>query len=353
MLIMLLPASLVPVFRLIDVKQMNLVELHNADLSRLRYAALSYVWGGPQRLMLGKENLSDLKKAGFLLGRVANTVQDAMQFASLIRIPYLWVDALCILQDVDEDKTLQIANLSRVYINSHLTIIAASGKNSDAGLPGITAFRSATQHEVFLPGHQNGEIPMGLLSMLSPRPNHYAHYSDGCLWSTRGWTFQERVLSRRAIFFFDEQIFWACFKAQRSEETHFETPLAGLRLRQLEVVPQTLLQIGSLSELDVWGLYIDMVWQYSMRSLTHPGDAYDAFAAIMQQTQEMMGPGCLLWGIRTARFESELSWTHWTVPRRRTCLTTLPMTASDQRVPFPSWSWLGVRIIHCSSMLLR
>lgn len=45
---------------------MNIVELKAVDLSRLQYVALSYVWGGPQRVTLLKENLSALQQDGSL-----------------------------------------------------------------------------------------------------------------------------------------------------------------------------------------------------------------------------------------------------------------------------------------------
>ena len=48
-------------------------------------------------------------------------------------IHYLWIDALCILQDSIEDKNQQIGMMWEIYQNSYATIIAASGENVTKG----------------------------------------------------------------------------------------------------------------------------------------------------------------------------------------------------------------------------
>jgi hypothetical protein len=64
-------------------------------------------------------------------------------------IPYLWVDALCIVQDDEQGKIFQIQNMDSVYSNAYITIVQAVEKqmnldespldqNSSLGLSGLS-----------------------------------------------------------------------------------------------------------------------------------------------------------------------------------------------------------------------
>lgn len=68
-------ASISQIFRLIDVRQKKIVEFTSVDLSTLEYAALSYVWGGPQRVTLLKQNLVHLQQDG-ALGELPRTLRE-------------------------------------------------------------------------------------------------------------------------------------------------------------------------------------------------------------------------------------------------------------------------------------
>ena len=50
-----------------------------------------------------------------------------------MNIKYLWVDAFCIVQDDQEDKTFEIAQMPNVYYNSTLTIAASRATNVREG----------------------------------------------------------------------------------------------------------------------------------------------------------------------------------------------------------------------------
>ncbi|EDO02734.1 hypothetical protein SS1G_05211 [Sclerotinia sclerotiorum 1980 UF-70] len=251
--------DLTPIFRLIDVRESKIVEFYNANIASFEYAALSYVWGGTQRTLLLKSNQQALQRAGSLTGCVPNTIQDAMTFSQQLGIQYLWVDALCIIQDSDSDKAIQIGTMGTIYAHSKLTLIAASGKNAEAGLPGIQNPRRGKQTQIDI-SPADTRISMKLIRTLHPHNNGYSfsHQLEDSEWSWRGWTLQERALSRRSIIFTDQQLFWACRKCHRLEETYCETSLAHasfFRLQETEYFLDT-----SLRNFFVSNDVIDQTW---------------------------------------------------------------------------------------------
>jgi hypothetical protein len=109
-------------FRLIDVKEKCIVPAS----SRNGYVALSYVWGNVPQTLLTKNSHHKLATSGCLadpeLG-VPQTILDAMQVCHRLNRRYLWVDALCITQDDDNDKEAQIWAMDRIYCCAEFTIV--------------------------------------------------------------------------------------------------------------------------------------------------------------------------------------------------------------------------------------
>jgi len=97
-----------------------------------RYAALSYCWGSNS---YGELNQSNLNKyiQHLCLDALPQTLRDAIAVTKSISVPYLWVDALCILQDSDDDKSHEISMMERVYRDSLVTIVAANSEGVTNG----------------------------------------------------------------------------------------------------------------------------------------------------------------------------------------------------------------------------
>ena len=109
----------------------------------LRYVALSYVWvHWPQLLLeeLNRERLSTPSGPG--PGNVSTpaTIRDAMAVCKAHGQHYLWVDALCIVQDSETDKVAQIGAMDLVYRNADLTIVAVPATRTQGSLVSATHF---------------------------------------------------------------------------------------------------------------------------------------------------------------------------------------------------------------------
>lgn len=116
-------------FRLIDTLRKCIVE----GKAEETYAALSYVWGDTRQILLNDSTHRQLLMDGALdVGglRPSQTILEAMALCQMIGQRYLWVDSLCIRQDNERDKRIQILRMRQVYRRAALTMVAACGTNA-------------------------------------------------------------------------------------------------------------------------------------------------------------------------------------------------------------------------------
>jgi hypothetical protein len=174
------PADEIQAFRLIDVVDNCLTR----GVSGCKYAALSYVWGGVGFFRTLKDNVDILEQPGGLKlpefhEKIPWTIRDAMQVVQEIGIRYLWVDSLCIVQNDDTgEKAEYISKMDLVYGAAFVTIIAATGQNAYAGLPGVRLGTREYRQPI-------EEIMPGLRLAFKPI---YQNYIKDSVYYTRGWT---------------------------------------------------------------------------------------------------------------------------------------------------------------------
>jgi hypothetical protein len=171
-------SALPPILRVIDTWAMCIDEISYES----KFLALSYVWGRSDVFKLTTENLAALQKPA-ALQRVwhdlPTTIRDAITLTSLLSIRYVWIDSICIVQDDDEDKMRLIPTMDLLYDNAFLTIVAASGNDANAGLPGVRKDSRGRQQVI-------EEVKTGL-RLISPK--HVTDSVDQSVWESRGWTY--------------------------------------------------------------------------------------------------------------------------------------------------------------------
>jgi hypothetical protein len=97
-----------------------------------RYLALSYCWGDQSAAALQlKTTSSTLRKHLDSLpsDRTTNIVHDAVKVARALHVRYLWIDALCIIQDDGEDWARESRVMGLVYTNAYATICALASSS--------------------------------------------------------------------------------------------------------------------------------------------------------------------------------------------------------------------------------
>ncbi|KAG4443507.1 hypothetical protein IFR05_000980 [Cadophora sp. M221] len=177
------------------------------------YATLSYCWGPPGlNATTTKENIEQ-RRLNISFESLPKTVQDAVKVARDLGIRYLWVDALCIIQEDKEDWARESAVMGQIYRKSLCTLAAVIGNDCNSGL---FAIREAAQipatRILFTEGERSDQ---GLI--LHPSLDHWYSSVELSTLSTRGWVMQERILAARTVFFTEEGIFWQCAKKSSSE----------------------------------------------------------------------------------------------------------------------------------------
>ncbi|RTE75608.1 hypothetical protein BHE90_009959 [Fusarium euwallaceae] len=161
-----------------------------------RYAALSYCWGGPQPLTATKSNLQTLI-SGVEVDKLPQALQDAVHVTRRLGIRYLWIDALCIIQDSPEDKLSEIGKMGTIYRNAVVTIASAYARKASDGFLKVS-MDCKLENSCVIPVHLPENPRVGRVTLATRRPQ-YELYPDAL--RTRGWAFQEAVLSRRILIF--------------------------------------------------------------------------------------------------------------------------------------------------------
>ncbi|KAH7327429.1 heterokaryon incompatibility protein-domain-containing protein [Rhexocercosporidium sp. MPI-PUGE-AT-0058] len=174
----------------IDVEENRLVEA----TSKSRFFALSYVWGKQEMFMTTSSNRYDMGKPGALClpeCPIPPVFRDAMKLVSMPSERYLWVDALCIEQDNPSQKHQQIKDMDIIYSQAVVIIVALSVVDAQSSLPGV---RPMTR----LPSNV---VATARRFRVRAGPPSFQCCLDNSEYETRAWTYQERTLSRRCLFF--------------------------------------------------------------------------------------------------------------------------------------------------------
>ncbi|RDW63367.1 hypothetical protein BP6252_10912 [Coleophoma cylindrospora] len=327
--------------KLIDCESLAIKSANPKDV----YVALSYVWG-PSDRNNAPGGAGDAIENGRLPQVLPAVLSDAIKVTKLLGFRYLWIDKFCIDQADQTQKHDQIKQMGFVYENAELAIIAAAGLDENYGLPGVGATPRKAQNAAEI-----GNI-RALSSMRHPHS-----FIRSSKWSTRGWTFQEAMLSRRRLVFTDEQVYFECnamncyesvtiplnelhIKSKSKQRSWFRAGVFGRNGKEtfggVDLNTQTLYR--------VFVRYLAAIDEYSGRELRYDLDSLDALIGVTRKFEEVRHPYLHIWGIpypSSLGFREVcnylvdgLSWVH-----TRDCWDST--AAPRRRAGFPSWSWAG------------
>ncbi|KAL2056500.1 hypothetical protein ABVK25_002894 [Lepraria finkii] len=304
-----------------------------------QYMTLSHCWGKPssKSIKLTQDNL-----ASFLMGIdhciLPRTFQDAVQVIQIFDINFLWIDALCIIQDSREDWLTESASMADVYANSFLNIAATAAVDSQSGLF-QTPTRQVPEDVIDISTSWSGDLAAG--QYVCYGMELFESEVDRSPLCQRAWVVQEREMAPRVLHFTKNHLIWECscsaaidalpvglhrqVNPKRNQAGLYDTP--------------SLNQSAGLSPYQYWA---SLVRQYAAGQLTHSSDKLVAISALAQSTMRLLrSKGCedtYLAGLWKNDLVIGLLWcTNNLDPRR-----SAEGVRVSSETPLPSWSWANI-----------
>lgn len=229
------------------------------------------------RVTLIKANKNHLEQQ-LPMANLPPTIRDAIDFTRRLGIQYIWIDRLCIIQDDTLDWARQAGLMCEIYEGAILTLAALATETADKGLYLPRTAPRSVRVECSTKDKSIGTMNIG--PELAGPFNYYLEMElDESRWNTRGWTLQERLLSRRILYFGRLQMYWECREVISREDGVDEKSRAGFASHGLSDLAS---ELAAYKRAAASGLGTDRQATFSQRVL--PG-LKQAFGGI--QNQEM------------------------------------------------------------------
>lgn len=303
------------------------------------YVTLSHCWGPDGLSYKLTSALEECFMRRLPWEDMPQTFKDAIVFTRKLKnrlgVDYIWIDALCIIQDSPEDWKNESGIMGHVYKNALCNLAASSGLNSDHGL--FHARSPFSFHQCIIKGGPKSALQG---SFVIRSPSDWFHQLDDSPLSTRAWAYQEILLAPRVVYFTPLCLFWKCSSlcASEKDEELIDVPVPqvisfqGLALEELST-PHDSTRANQVHE-----FWHHIVRDYSQGELTYPGDRLVAISGLAKETQSLMrnlsvSPLTYVAGLWMCCFTFGML---WYVSDRR-AKTRLEGSCA------PSWSWASVK----------
>jgi hypothetical protein len=231
---------------------------------------------------------------------------------------YLWIDALCIIQDSASDWRDQAAKMTSIYQGCALNIAITDAESCDAGTcprwddvslllgssrpppDGKKRGKTKTKEEVRLAARRSGRPNSPLLS--------------------RGWVFQQTLVSVGTLFVSWAGLSWECCSAQYNQD--------GFAIEDhIHATNSQKWELASRSTKQHWYRWMA---EYSRRALTKDGDKLPAVAGIAAHYHGVFGLTYAA-GLWAEDLHLGLVWA-----------AVDPAKIIRRETRAPSWSWASV-----------
>ncbi|KAL3423924.1 heterokaryon incompatibility protein [Phlyctema vagabunda] len=312
-----LPSRLIKIEN--DASRARIYQTSDTDQG-IEYTSLSHCWG-PSGLdfKLLEENVEQ-RTAGFDVGDLPVTFQQAIQTTWKLGHSYIWIDALCIIQNNNDDWTREAANMKTIYSNSALNLGASTAAHCKQGL-----FRDRRQYATISCAFKRRSHAKYETLTASYRDNGAFSLESSPL-TRRGWVLQEILLAPRILHFGRRHLLWECAEQRPIDITEDASLVNGPLQTSLK---QQFAQFGgSLPSSSVWH---NIVKQYSQCLLTYERDRLVAISAIAARLQPHIGNRYLA-GLWESSLLNDLLWD----------FNGAACEGDSTKYIAPTWSWASV-----------
>lgn len=313
-----------------------------------RYCALSYCWGkataNSDFYKTTKANLLSHENA-MPLHELPATLRDAIVVARDLGFQYIWIDAICIVQDDGVEWAHEVANMQHVYAGAFFTISTVASSSSDDGLFRLRETRNSTavcltyripkafREYAWQAGSTPPQIPdspmylvacPNILSAMEPSMYGPVHQ--------RAWTLQEQMMSTRILYYGRGMLWWECFDLYASEgypgPLHLSDYAPWERSETKNAVRGVL--TDRWGDADVFKHWQQLVYDYTGRTMTERRDRLTAIVGLGHAMEPFMKSKFVAGVWPGDRLLESLCW-------------EVRVYEHSMRNPqFPSWSWASV-----------
>ncbi|OHE92908.1 hypothetical protein CORC01_11775 [Colletotrichum orchidophilum] len=312
----------------------RLISNHGLKPESVKYIALSHRWGmGPftkgKFVATTTDNIDTITSSeGIDDDFLPQTFLDAVLITRKLKVNYLWIDALCILQDNGHHTNLDSKQdweresklMEEVFGSAYLTIAASCAENRFQGF-----LKPRTQRQ-FVTMRTDDGVQFHICEIID---NFEADVEQGEL-NQRGWVLQERALSRRTLHFTRNQTYWECGEGIRCETLTKTTNRKAAFLADSNF-PHSVESFKQGRQLQH---YHDLYERYSSLGLTYETDKPRAIAGLEKRLMTAL-KSIGGYGVFESNFHRDLLW------QRRNTGTSLRRIAFPPGERVPSWSWMA------------
>jgi hypothetical protein len=304
------------------------------------YAALSYCWGQTRRQKRARTVMANVEDRhnDIDLSRLPQTIKDAIHVTRGLKLSYLWVDALCIIQDDERDTEMELTKMGSIYRDATVTISAACSESSVDGflydrdlsraygkvfqLPYSVGNDHETQGSVFLCERH-----------ISEKDNEFI--------DERAWTMQEDILSVRLLRFGSTQTTWRCQSIHETIDGGLSpVPIKSSFRHMIGPYHHGSVDLSGTHEiLNLWYAWQEGVESYTRRTLSRPADKLRACAALAERFATLAGLNSTDYfaGLWKDDILAQLLW--YRIPAKDQTKEPEP---EPKRSLAPTWSWASV-----------
>lgn len=311
---------------------------------RGKYITLTHRWIQPDTANTStiQSNYSE-RLHGRALDHLPSNFEDVFCIALKMDIPFVWIDSLCIIQDSQQDWIVEAARMAKYYQNSFFTV-AGFGVTQETGLFTASS-REFSPNLVRLPYRDRKGVQKGYFYVYQvDQPGVKEQYEQEIAQSdllSRGWIFQEWILSRRVICYTRTACFYQCQKFSPRTTTSNDVNLSILKDGNADLSFKNLFRLDLLTTMEsIFDKWRFAVHTYSSLRLTKASeDRLTALAGISEEfakaitrsvDPERYWYGFYLSGVWAGDIVVGLLW-------------EMDGACSGQRLSgIPTWSWASV-----------
>ncbi|KAJ8108701.1 hypothetical protein OPT61_g7989 [Boeremia exigua] len=322
----LLPARLLDLNAFSDCEDLQLVL--TSKVGKQAYATLSYRWGDHTTVTLRTENYTEFLSC-IRYDSLPKTIQDAVEICRRLSIRYLWVDALCVIQENNEDFAHEVANMGSIYAGSLVTVAAGDSQHCNSGIYGTV--RPLEEQDCIF----EAEGSVFCLTTFSTCKCMAHDFGLQCsALNQRAWVYQERMMSPRTINFYNGTIIWECRTLSMCQRCAHNP---GIPLITYPEIKAVFMHLHEYKEGEYPSIRIEYTWSLTVAScsklqLSNEEDRLNVLAGVAQ-LMHRHGHETSYGHLLTDFFE-QLMW--FPVRHYEPAGHTL-----DKLDCIPSWSWLS------------